>query len=154
METVLVVLTTSRSSQRAVDYAVERAARQGARLLALFLVESEIAKGIFDTFSDIGFIGERPSAELTEAVMREYRLRGRERLAAVGEAARKRGVPFEARMEEGDFLPTVLRVIEESGAATAVVARRKLKTLRRYFSASLSEELREKAPCEVVIFDE
>jgi len=152
---VLLVLSTSGVSEEAVGYAVERARSDGAGLVALYLLESDAAGEVFDTFSDIGFIGEKPSTELSESIMKEYRQRGYEELGKVQIKAMEEGVDFEPLMEEGDLVPKVLRVIDSTGAYVAVVVKSTRKrALLKYFSRSVAEEIKEKAPCEVVIFKE
>jgi hypothetical protein len=73
VKNILLVLSTSRTSVKAIDFAVETAKKEGASLIALYLIETELAKEVFDRFSDIGFIGDKPSTELTEAIMKDYR---------------------------------------------------------------------------------
>ncbi len=151
---VLLVLSTSQTSEEAVDYAVNRAKKEGARLVALYLLEAGLAGEVFDTFSDIGFIGDRPSTELSESIMKEYRQRGYEELGKVQIKAMEEGVDFEPVMEQGDFVSKVLGLIESTGATVAVLVRRKKRPLFKYFSRSLADEVKEKAGCEVVLFTE
>lgn len=152
---VLLVLSTSEASDEAVDFAVSRARDEKAGLVALYLLETDAAGELFDTFSDIGFIGEKPSTELSESIMKEYRQRGYEELGKVQIKAMEEGVDFEPVMEEGDFKSKVLNLIESTGAALAVLVKsRKKRPLFKYFSRSLAEEVKERAPCEVVIFSE
>lgn len=152
---VLLVLSTSRTSDEVIDCAVEQAKKRGADLLALYILEKELANEVFDTFTDIGFIGDRPSADITESLMREYRQRGYEELGKVQVKAMEAGVGFDTLMEEGEYVTTVLDVISNTGVSVAVlVKRKKRKSLFKYFSRSLVEEVREQAPCEVIVFEE
>ncbi|MEK7773161.1 MAG: universal stress protein [Deltaproteobacteria bacterium] len=151
---VLLVLSTSGASEAAVSFAVERARKDGACLAALYIIESGLANEVFDTFSDIGFIGDRPSTELSEAIMKEYRQRGYEELGKVQIKAMEAGVDFDPVMEQGEFVIEVLHMIKRKNAALAVLVRRKKKTLLKYFSRSFADEVAAQAPCEVVIFTE
>ena len=152
---VLLVLSTSGTSDEAVDFAVARAKTDGAGLVALYLLETSAAGEVFDTFSDIGFIGEKPSTELSESIMKEYRQRGYEELGKVQIKAMEEGVGFEPLMEEGDFISKVLKLIESTGAYVAVMVKsRKRRPLFKYFSRTLAEEVKERAGCEVVLFTE
>ncbi|MBI5492219.1 MAG: universal stress protein [Deltaproteobacteria bacterium] len=154
MKKVLLVLSTSGTSASAIDYAVKRAKDEGAALVALYILETGLANEVFDTFSDIGFIGEKPSMELSESIMKEYRQRGYEELGRVQVKAMEEAVGFEPLMEQGEFVRTVLDMIKKSGAGVAVLVRRKKKQIFKYFSRSLADEVKEKAPCEVVLFTE
>ncbi len=154
MKKVLLVLSTSGTSAEAIDYAVKRAKDENAALVALYILETGLANEVFDTFSDIGFIGEKPSMELSESIMKEYRQRGYEELGRVQVKAMEEAVGFEPLMEQGEFVRAVLDMIKKSGAGVAVLVRRKKKQIFKYFSRSLADEVKEKAPCEVVLFTE
>ena len=148
------VLATSCTSDKAVEAAVEAAKAAGVKLTALYLIETELAKEVFDKFSDIGFIGDKPSMELTEAMMKDYRQRGYEELGRVQVRAMEEAVEYEPLLEQGDYLGTVMEVIEARGVSKAFVVRRRPNALLRYFSRSIADELKEGAPCEVTIIEE
>jgi len=155
MKKVLLVLSTSGTPDEAIDYAVKRAKEADEGVVALYLLDAELAKEAFDTFTDIGFIGDKPSSELSESLMREYRQRGYEELGRVQIKAMEAGVDYEPVMEEGRFVDKVLDVVRRWDASLAVIYRRKaLRSFMRYFSKSLADEVKERAPCEVVIFNE
>jgi nucleotide-binding universal stress UspA family protein len=143
VKNLLLVLTSSATSDKALDFAIETAKKEGAKLVALYLIETELAEEVFDKFSDIGFIGERPSMELTEAVMKDYRQRGYEELGHVQIKAMEEDLPYDLIMEQGAYLESVLEVITERGVETAVVSR-----------SSVADELSKSAPCKVHIFEE
>lgn len=154
MKQVLLVLTTSGTPDSVIDYAVSKAKENDACLVALYLLETALADEVLDTFSDIGFIGERPSAELAESIMKEYRQRGYEELGRVQIKAMEEAVGYEPVMDQGDYVATVLEMIEQRDVTCAVLVRRKARRLFRYFSRSLADEVVARASCEVVVFTE
>jgi len=154
MKNVLLVLSTSRTSDEVLDYAVEKAAEAGGALVALYILEKELADEVFDAFTDVGFIGDRPSVQITESLMKEYRQRGYEELGKLQIRTMEAGVDFDPLMEEGDYVTTVLDTMESRDIGLAVLIKRKKSRFFNYFSKSLAEEVKEKAPCEVVIFKE
>ena len=155
MKSVMVVLSTSRTSEKVLDFAVEKARELEATLVALYILEKGLANEVFDTFTDIGFIGDQPSVQITESLMREYRQRGYEELGKLQVRAMEAGVEFDPIMEEGEFVPTVLDNMEKKDVGLAILVRRKKKKkLLSYFTRSLVEEVTRRAPCEVVVFDE
>ncbi|MEE9613416.1 MAG: universal stress protein [Thermodesulfobacteriota bacterium] len=154
MKNVLLILSTSRTSEEAIEFAVGAAKERGGTLVALYLLETGLAEEVFDRFSDVGFIGDRPSTELSEAIMKEYRQRGYEELGLVQVRAMEEGVEFDPIMEEGEVVSRALDIMEGREVALAVCVRRKQSTFARYFSGSLTDELKEKAPCEVVVIEE
>lgn len=154
MKKTLLVLSTSGTPDKVIDYAVARAKKDGAGLIALYILETGLATSVFDTFTDIGFIGDRPSEELSEALMKEYRQRGYEELGRVQVKAMEEAVEYDPVMEQGDFVQKTLEFIRERDVTVAVLVQRKKSELFKYFKRSHADEVREKAVCEVVVFNE
>ncbi len=151
---MLLVLSTTRTSEEAVSYAIDLAAESNAELITLFVLETEVANEVFETFSDIGFIGDKPSSKLTEAMMREFRQRAYEELKRVEDMANRRGIKNESIIEEGDFLEKALWTIEKYRIDRAVAIRKKRSAIARYFVKSQVMRLKEQAPCDVEVFEE
>jgi hypothetical protein len=151
-EKILLILSTSRTSEGAVNLAIEKAKESGCELIALYIIETKLTRELFDRFTDIGFIGDKPSTELTEALMKEYRQRGYEEIGKVQIRAMEEGVGFDAITKEGDYIETALQVIEEHSIATAVTVKRTDLGFLSYFKRSLACELSERAECEVIVF--
>jgi len=153
MNKVLLILSTSRTSDKAVDFAVDKAKKEGRGLIALYVIDSELTNEVFDKFTDIGFIGDKPSMELTKAVIKEYRQRGYEEIGRVQVKAMEQGVDFDAVTAQGNFVEEALKVMEKREVSTAVAVRRKVSGFLKYFSRSMCDELQKQARCEFVIFE-
>ncbi len=154
MKDILLVLSATWASDKIIEYAVERARKDRARLVALYLLETGLAEEVFESFSDIGFMGDRPSTQLSESIMKEYRQRGYEELGRVQIKAMEEGVDFDSFMEQGDFVAKVLEIIRRLDVKVAILVKREKKSFFKYFTRSLPDEVKEKAPCEVIIFAE
>lgn len=154
MKKVLLVLSKTDASDQAISFAVDRAKEEGIGLVALYILESGLANEVFDTFTDIGFIGERPSAKVSESIMKEYRQRGYEELGRVQGKAKDAGVECELALEQGDFVKKVIETIKHKCIGYAVLVRKARMPFFRFFSRSPADEVKEKAGCEVVIFNE
>jgi len=152
MKKVLLVLSSQIRSDEAMDFAVKRARDDKAMLVALYLLAAGTASEAFDTFSDIGFIGDRPSTQVSEAIMKEMRQRGYEELGRVQIKAMEEGVAFEPLVEDGEPVTAVLSAIESMGITTAVLVKRKRRAFFKYFSSTYADEIAGKAPCEVLVF--
>ncbi len=152
MKKVLLVLPSYTASEEAAEFAVRRAKEEKAALVALYLIAAGTADDVFETFSDIGFIGDRPSSQVSEAIMKEYRQRGYEELGKVQIKTMEEGVAFEPLMEAGEPVEKVLSTIEGMGITTAVLVKRKERAILRYFQRSYADEVAERAPCEVIVF--
>ena len=154
MENILLILSTSRTSQDAIEYAVTLAKREKAKLVVLYIIETELTNEVFDKFTDIGFIGDKPSTQLTEAIMKEYRQRGYEEMGKVQIRAMEENVDFDAVTTQGDFVEKALEIIGRYKIDTVVAVKRKQSAFLKYFSKSMVDELAEKAPCKVEVFEE
>jgi nucleotide-binding universal stress UspA family protein len=153
MKSILLVLSTTRTPDRAIDFAVARAKESRAKLVALYVVEKELANAVFDRFSDVGFMGDKPSMNLTEAVMKEYRQRAYEELGRVQIKAMEGAVAYEPITREGQYLSQVMDVINEYEVDLTIVVRKKLSVISKYFLRPPSEMLGERGPCEIKIFE-
>ncbi len=153
MKSILLVLSASRFSEKAIDFAVREAKNQTARLVALYVLETDHAKELFDTFTDIGFIGDRPSAGVSEAIMREYRQRGYETLGKVQIKAMEAGVDFEPLMEQGDMTSMILDTVRTHEVEMVVLVRQRKTPLARYFTRSVVDEVAERVDCKVEVFE-
>ncbi len=149
---ILLVLTSTVTSDEALQYAVSRAKKDGVTLVALYLLTTGPADAVFESFTDTGFIGDRPTTELSEAIMKDFRQRGYDELGRVQIKAMEEGVDFEPMMEQGDVLGNVLKVVDSMNIGVAILVRKKKRPLFRYFSVSIVDEIKEKAKCEVVVF--
>ncbi len=154
MKKILLVLSYSGFSVRAIDEAVIRAKKEKATLAALYLLEGGTAESVFDKFSDIGFMGDRPSEDLSRLLMKESRQRGYEALGKVQIKAMEEGVPFEPLVEEDATVEKVLAVIEKIDPSAVYVLKRKQRAFFKYFTRSLADELAERAGCEVAVITE
>jgi nucleotide-binding universal stress UspA family protein len=154
MKKILLVLSYPDFSGKAIDEAVRTAKKEKAALAALYLLEAGAAESVFDKFSDIGFMGDRPAEDLSKLVMKESRQRGYEALGKVQIKAMEEGVVFEPLVEEDATVEKVLSVIEKTDPAAVLVLKKKQRAFFKYFTRSLADELAERASCEVTIITE
>ncbi len=154
MGKVLLILSNARTSLKAVEYAIDLAKKKNTKLVALFIIEKEVVSEVFETFSDIGFIGDKPSTKLTQVMMREFRQRGYEELQLVEGLAEEQNVTVEPIIEEGDFLGKALWVIDKYDIGSAVAIKKKRSAIASYFIKSQVLKLEEQAVCTMEIFEE
>ncbi|OGP12665.1 MAG: hypothetical protein A2052_07835 [Deltaproteobacteria bacterium GWA2_54_12] len=154
MKKILLVLSYPGFSGRAIDEAVRSAKKEKATLAALYLLEAGAAESVFDKFSDIGFMGDRPAEDLSKLVMKESRQRGYEALGKVQIKAMEEGVDFEPLVEEDATVEKVLSVIDKTDPSAVFVLKKKQRAFFKYFTRSLADELAERVSREVVIITE
>lgn len=154
MKNVLLILAGTKTPDSMIESAADIAKKESAMLVALYILEPGKASEVFDTFTDIGFIGDKPTTELSESLMKDFRQRGYEELGRAQIKAMELGVDFEPVFVQGDYVTSALEAIEKYGASSVVAGRSRKKHLVDYFSKSPVDELKASAPCEVIVFDE
>lgn len=150
---ILLFLSASGDSDEAIAYAVKRAKTEGKGLVAVYVIETDLANEVFDTFSDIGFIGDRPSAQLAKALMKEYRQRGYDELGRVQIKAMEEGVDFDPHLEQGEFKTVVRDSAEHFNPSAVVVIRRARGGIMKYFSGPPEDDIKKVVTCEAVVFE-
>jgi nucleotide-binding universal stress UspA family protein len=154
MKSIVLLLSVARMSEKALEFAVERAKEWSAELTVLYIIDTSLADEVFDRFTDIGFMGDKPSTQLTEAIMKEFRQRGYEDLGRVQVRAMEEGVGYNPMTVQGDFFRCAMEVIGQQKADMVVAVKRRESALARYFYKSPVDEIKKSASCEVVIFEE
>jgi len=154
VKNILLVLSTTRQSPETVALAFEKVKDGLSSLTGLFILDSTIPESIFEKLTDVGFTGEKPSIQLQESILAEYRERGLRRMKEIEEIAVQKGVSFNSIIREGDFISECLDVINEKKADLVILTRRKRSQLSRFIFGSPVEEIRKSINCEMIIVDE
>ena len=154
MDKILLILSTTRKSDRCIKEAVEIASKKNARLIILFVVDYEVPQKIFDSLTEEGWIGGKTTENLFNAVLDEYSVQGKEKILEIEEAAENRGVDYKSVIKRGTFLDVALSIAEKEQVGLIIVTRRKRSRLSRFFFGSAVAELKEKVTCEIKIIDE
>ncbi|MBN2566354.1 MAG: universal stress protein [Candidatus Eisenbacteria bacterium] len=153
MKRVLLILSSSRVASACVDGAIRRAVEDRAELVVFYVLDSLMPMGVRQQVSDEGFLGEAPSGRILRALMRERKRQGLGELERISREARARGVACRTELAEGDFLSRSLEAARTEAPSIIFVARRDRSTLSRLVSGSRVEDLKEAAPCEVLIHE-
>ena len=148
MDKILLILSTTRKSDKCVKEAVDIASKENAKLIILFVVDNEVPQKIFDSLTEEGWIGGKTTENLYNAVLDEYSVQGKEKILEIEEAAKSKGVDYKSIIKRGTFLDVALSVAEEEQVSLILVTRRKRSRLSRYFFGSAVAELKEKVTCE------
>ena len=154
MENILLVLSTTRQSPKTVELAIEKVKKEKSSLTALFILDSEMPGSILEKLTDSGFTGEKPSQELHDSILTEYRERGRKKLEEIENLANRMDVPFSAVIREGDFTSLCLAEIKDRRSDIVIITRKKRSSLSRFIFGSPIEQIRDAAECEMIIVEE
>ena len=154
MENILLVLSTTRQSPKTVELAIEKVKKEKSSLTALFILDSEMPGSILEKLTDSGFTGEKPSQELHDSILTEYRERGRKKLEEIENLANRMDVPFSAVIREGDFTSLCLAEIKDRRSDIVIITRKKRSSLSRFIFGSPIEQIGDAAECEMIIVEE
>ncbi|MHC4267212.1 MAG: universal stress protein [Planctomycetota bacterium] len=154
MDKILLILSTTRKSEKCIKEAVDIASKENAELITLFVIDYEVPQKILDSLTEEGWIGGKTTENLFNAVLDEYAIQGKEKISEIEEVAKKRGVNYKSIIKRGTFLDVALSVAEEEKVGLILVTRRKRSGLSRFFFGSAVAELKEKVTCKVKIIDE
>ncbi len=154
MDKILLILSTTRRSEKCINEAVDIASKENAELITLFVVDNEVPQKILDSLTEEGWIGGKTTENLFNAVLDEYSIQGKEKISEIEEVAKKKGVNYKSIIKSGAFLDVSLSVAEEENVGQVLVTRRKRSGLSRFFFGSAVAELKEKITCKVKIIDE
>jgi nucleotide-binding universal stress UspA family protein len=133
---IVVAIDGSPASEKALAAAVDLAARYGAELTALGVVELPAVAGV---------VGETES--LREGAEGHFRQIGQ---AAV-EYGRSRGVALRAVVVRGHPADAIVRCTEGEGADLVVLGQHGHSRIARFFLGSTTDRVSEHAPCTVMI---
>ncbi len=151
MNRVLLILSASRVSNSCVDGALNAAGSENAELVVLFILDTVMPHDVRERMSHEGFLGEAASGRLLLSMRKELKRQGINELAQVARAAEKRGITHRTELVEGEFLTRALEAAQTEAPTVIFVAKREHAALSRLVSGSRAEELKDAAPCEVMI---
>lgn len=153
MKKFLLVLSTTQQSGEAISYALSIAKNKDADLFVLFILDSIVPATIFEKLTDIGFIGDKPSSELKEAISNEYEEQAVQLLSDIKARAADKGISCKTFIEQGDFTEKCLEAIARFAADMIILNRTRKSALSRLLIGSKIDRLLRKAPCEIKIFE-
>lgn len=151
---VLLALSTTRHSEKAIDAAIQRASVPDGTLVVLFILDDEVPSRLYQQLTDRGFIGEKPSDSISNAIMKEYRHRAEEEANRIVERAKQQGVRCEVEIVRGPFAEESLNGVLRHQADLIILTRMKRSNLARFLLGSAVNNLRAQCPCPVEIIDE
>jgi nucleotide-binding universal stress UspA family protein len=148
---LMLVLSPTRRNPRAVDLALSLVRKGTKSLLAVFVIDNKVTDAISGRIVDIGFLGDRVSTQLENAILKDYEARGKAELEEVKARAEKFGVKCELLIRRGDFVEECLKIARKKQVEDMVVSRAERSNLSRKLFGSAVNELLEQAPCPVMV---
>lgn len=153
MKNILLVLSTTSHSPRAVDVALAKTEEQEGKLITLFVVDVELPASIFERLEGTGIVGERPGQAVQDALMEEYKRQGTLQLAEVSRRAAERGIEVEEVIKIGVFADECIKAIKGNDISVAVLTRQHKSHLSRFIFGSPIKQIQDSVDCQFEIVD-
>jgi nucleotide-binding universal stress UspA family protein len=154
MHNVLIVIPAEQEPQQAMRAAIELARQRGGRLVALVVLDPDLPARVASTLTEVGFMGEQLGSQVSDAIVREYRVRSQALLQTLVENGKREGVVVTPLIEQGDTGEICGRVIRTHQIGTAVLVAEKRSWLTRFLSRSATVNLPALAGCEVKVMED
>jgi nucleotide-binding universal stress UspA family protein len=153
MTNVLLVIPPGTRPRRSLAYALERARRDGAGLVALVTLDPYETERLASRL-DAAFMGERVSDRVLEILAREQHTRAEELLEEIGAQAKEAGIAFVPLVDSGDTSEVCRRVIRHNSVSCAVLVAEKRSWLTKLLSRSAAVHIPALEGCEIQVVEE
>jgi nucleotide-binding universal stress UspA family protein len=154
MKNVLIVIVPGYEAPRAAEYAIRRTSELGGELIALAVVDPKAHQRVASALSDVGFVGERVSEKVIEALAREQRGFAELQLAQIRAEAERQGVAATVMIEMGDPGDVAPRICREREVGLCVLVVEKVSWVTRFLSRSTPVKVPALAGCEVKVMED
>ena len=147
MEKILLILSTSGYEPEVVEYVLHRAKKESAQLLSCYIIDAEIPETVSSWLIYVGFMGDEPSEDYRNIVLKEYKQRAQETLNEVSKLAEKQNIKVESVILEGSLLDKAVQIAIKCKADLIVIKKPQQFDFGRLLHGSVIEELKKQAPC-------
>lgn len=154
MKSILLILSATGSSERALKRAIDLCKQSSAPLVAAHIQDREITDSLEKRALVSGFLGDQVGEMIHDALEKDGQLRGEERLAQIEATAEESGVECKTLQASGRLAPTVIRLVAEHGAGHVVVSSEPRSLLARLVFGSPINELKRAVNLAVEIIEE
>ena len=152
MKTILYLISPERESQKAFDWAVQKAQSLKARLVLGYIIDEDVLQEIQVRLANSAIIGDKTGKQICEALTKEHSERGQlkiQELMALGEA---QNVQTESAIEKGSYLDCVEDLVGQYQSDVLVVVEKKMKFFKRLLEGRESDKVRSLVSCELKVF--
>jgi nucleotide-binding universal stress UspA family protein len=153
MKKILLLLPNTGFSQKTVKTAFELAKEEKAELISCYVVDERLPESVSSWMIYIGFMGDKPSEEYREVILKEYRKRAEADIEEVKRMASGEGIQIRSFLKEGDWAEETVKLAEEEGVGLIVTSKPKEGQMGKFFFGSALEELMKIAPCDVRVVE-
>jgi len=149
MTKILHIITPGRQSTEALHWSLHKAKESKRMLKVVYIIDQDTANEVQKNLADVGFTGDKQGVELTNALNKEFRERGKKVIEEVEKQCRTFGVSFEVDIKTGNYLEVCESLAKDKIVEIIVVTERKGSFIKKIFEGSELKKLREVVSCEI-----
>jgi nucleotide-binding universal stress UspA family protein len=124
MDTIMVVFSATSISEKIAGFAIERAAKEGARLLLLDVRDRDISRKVSEMTGDMGFMGSKVTGQLQEEIKIQRERIITKSLQRIEKRAQENGVEIEVQILKGPSSDKIVEIAKSRGVSTLIVQKR------------------------------
>ncbi|MGA1840487.1 MAG: universal stress protein [bacterium] len=128
MDTIMVVFSATSISEKIARFAIDRASKEGARLLLLDVRDRDISRRVSQMAGDTGFMGSKMVDQLQKAIKDQRGRLIKEAFKRIEEQARDKGVEIEVEVLKGPSADRIMNIAKSKGVSTLIVQKRLKET--------------------------
>ncbi len=151
---IMLVLSSTRQSPKSVEYAVDTALENNSHMELLFIIDINIPDIVFEKMHEMDLLPERPSEELHETILREYRQRGYSLIEDIEKILREKEISYSVFVERGDFAEETMSKIKKISPDLVILTRSKRSKISKLLFGSSVDRIIRETPCKISIVEE
>lgn len=124
----MVVFSATSISEKIARFAIDRASKEGARLLLLDVRDRDISRRVSQMAGDTGFMGSKMVDQLQKAIKDQRGRLIKEAFKRIEEQARDKGVEIEVEVLKGPSADRIMNIAKSKGVSTLIVQKRLKET--------------------------
>lgn len=149
---VVLVLTPGRICDEALHWCYHQCTENKLNLRVVYLIDEVFSRQIEKTLADNGFIGDKPSRDLTQALDQEYQNRAKKFLDLVRKESHTFGLKPTLELIHGSYLDHCVAVGQRAETKVLVVIEKKSGFFSKIFKRDAFLEIKDQIKCELKVF--
>jgi len=124
METIMVVFSATSISEKVAKFAIERAAKEKAKLILLDVRDRDMSRKVGELTGDMGFMGSEVVDQLKNAIKKQRESIIKKAFREIEEQAKQKGIEIEVEILKGPSADKIIQIAKAKGVSTLVVQKR------------------------------
>lgn len=149
---VLLIVSQNRQSTEGFHWALHTCKESERSLKMVYVVDCETTDTIQESLAASGTVGDKPGADLSQALNKEYAERAKTVISEMEKQCRTFQVPFESKITEGNYLEQVAQEAGDAEVDLLVVTEKKKSFFARLFEGSESKNIAARINCELKVY--